>query len=234
MVIQPEIDTLSGHSGLEVHPVHHRGTPRASDQRHDPRCSRSGDSGHGAYADRGAHEHQAADTRSRRDRFWRRGIRAGRGELQVAGGAMFTRAALVHYHEICLKGRNRASFERRLRDNLSAAVADITTEPVERISSRLLIRTSDPGRIDELVDRIAVVPGVSSVSSAYITARNADEINRAALLAVREVARGIDSCRRCPQIQYRLPGAQHGDEPCDRAVPRGLHRNGSRISTRRT
>jgi tRNA uracil 4-sulfurtransferase len=31
---------------------------------------------------------------------------------------MFERAALIHYHEIGLKGRNRASFERRLRDNL--------------------------------------------------------------------------------------------------------------------
>lgn len=99
---------------------------------------------------------------------------------------MFTRAALIHYHEIGLKGRNRSLFERRLRDNLSVAVRGITDEPVERIASRLIVVASDPKRVDELVDRIAVVPGVANVSPVLITARDIDQINVAALLAVGE------------------------------------------------
>jgi len=100
---------------------------------------------------------------------------------------MFTRAALVHYHEIGLKGRNRSTFERRLRDNIAAAVAHVTPHPVERISSRLLVRCDDLEAIEDLVATISRIPGVSSVSTAYVTSRESDQLNRAALLALREV-----------------------------------------------
>ena len=36
---------------------------------------------------------------------------------------MASRVCLVHYHEIGLKGKNRARFERILMDNLKAALA---------------------------------------------------------------------------------------------------------------
>ena len=51
---------------------------------------------------------------------------------------MFERAALVHYHEIGLKGRNRAAFEGRLRVNLDAVVAPHTAARTEMIASRLV------------------------------------------------------------------------------------------------
>ena len=38
---------------------------------------------------------------------------------------MFERVCLIHYAEIGLKGRNRAHFERRLRDNLEAALVGL-------------------------------------------------------------------------------------------------------------
>jgi tRNA uracil 4-sulfurtransferase len=101
---------------------------------------------------------------------------------------MFERAALIHYHEIGLKGRNRAVFERRLRDNLQFAVDDLTTQPVERFSSRLLIRVHDHPLLDEVCARAAATPGVSYAAAAYITSRETDDMNAAALLAVREVA----------------------------------------------
>ncbi len=99
---------------------------------------------------------------------------------------MFTRAALIHYHEIGLKGRNRSVFERRLRDNLRVAVRGITDEPVECNASRLTVVASDPDRVDELVDRIALVPGVANVAPVFITARDIDQINSAALLSLRQ------------------------------------------------
>lgn len=99
---------------------------------------------------------------------------------------MFERAALVHYHEIGLKGRNRAAFERRLQANLVSTVADLTTLPVERVSSRLLVRPDSALHLPRLVERISVVPGVSSVSAAWITSREYDDQNRAALLALRD------------------------------------------------
>jgi thiamine biosynthesis protein ThiI len=99
---------------------------------------------------------------------------------------MFERAVLVHYHEIGLKGRNRSAFERRLRDNLDAAVIGLTDQRTELISSRLLVRSSDPRTTIDLARRIAVVPGVSSASPCYITSREQHDQDKAALLAVSE------------------------------------------------
>jgi thiamine biosynthesis protein ThiI len=99
---------------------------------------------------------------------------------------MFQRAALVHYHELGLKGRNRATFERRLRDNLAVALGGLATDGVERISSRLLVRTGEAETLEQVVDIIAVNPGVSSVSPCWITSREDRDIERAALLAAQE------------------------------------------------
>ncbi|MDZ4178207.1 MAG: tRNA uracil 4-sulfurtransferase ThiI [Coriobacteriia bacterium] len=99
---------------------------------------------------------------------------------------MFQRAALVHYHEIGLKGRNRAKFERRLRDNLEVALGDLAPDGVQRISSRLLVRADRPEALEQAVDIIAITPGVSSVSPCWVTSREDHDIERAALLAVEE------------------------------------------------
>jgi hypothetical protein len=45
----------------------------------------------------------------------------------------------VHYHEIGLKGRNRARFENLLRRNITVAVGDLTGHPLhERLVNRVL------------------------------------------------------------------------------------------------
>jgi tRNA uracil 4-sulfurtransferase len=100
---------------------------------------------------------------------------------------MFERAALIHYHEIGLKGRNRAAFERRLRDNLQFTTGALTTERVARISSRLLVKVADHTVLDEVCERCAATPGVTYAAPVYITSRHAGEMNAAALLAVLEV-----------------------------------------------
>ncbi|HEY5540480.1 MAG TPA: tRNA uracil 4-sulfurtransferase ThiI [Coriobacteriia bacterium] len=100
---------------------------------------------------------------------------------------MFERICLVHYNEIGLKGRNRAQFERRLRDNIGAALAGLPTGSVELIASRVLVQVRDPKRTSEVAKRIATIPGVQFVSPGYRTAREPDEMERAALLVLREV-----------------------------------------------
>lgn len=86
------------------------------------------------------------------------------------------RLCLVHYHELGLKGKNRFRFERRLRDNLDAALASYPTERVERIAGRLVVGVTDESVIDEVADRIALVPGVARVSIAWKCGRELDEI----------------------------------------------------------
>jgi len=96
---------------------------------------------------------------------------------------MFERAVLVHYHEIGLKGRNRGAFERRLADNIAFAVRGLTDAGVERVASRVLVRVSDIHRLEEVIERVSAIPGVSYLADVYVTGREPHDMERAALLA---------------------------------------------------
>ncbi|MEI7813805.1 MAG: tRNA uracil 4-sulfurtransferase ThiI [Coriobacteriia bacterium] len=99
---------------------------------------------------------------------------------------MFERACLVRYHEIGLKGRNRAQFERRFRDNLASALVGFPVSKIERIASRVAVRVSEPEAALAIAERIALIPGVQSVSPAYRVPRTREDIDSAALLAILE------------------------------------------------
>jgi len=51
--------------------------------------------------------------------------------------------ALMRYHEIVLKGRNRPYFVRRLAEHVARLVVDLPVGAVERASSRLLLPVRD-------------------------------------------------------------------------------------------
>ncbi len=100
---------------------------------------------------------------------------------------MSERVCLIHYAEIGLKGRNRAQFERRLRDNLEAALVGLPVGRIERVISRVAVRVREAERVYEVAERIAAVPGVAFVSPAFRTGRTQPEIEQAALASIREV-----------------------------------------------
>ncbi len=101
---------------------------------------------------------------------------------------MFDRVALVHYHEIGLKGRNRSPFEKRLEANLRSAVQGLTERRPYRVASRLLVPMTDRDRAEDLIAAVAATPGVTTVSPALVTAREFEQIFRAAELAVADFA----------------------------------------------
>lgn len=110
---------------------------------------------------------------------------------------MFERAALIHYHEIGLKGRNRATFENRLRVNLDFAVGRLSDLKATCISSRLLVPLSDHARAEEVLAAVSAVPGVVHVSDCLVVRRDLREIQRAAEVVMREeiARRGEDVVR---------------------------------------
>jgi thiamine biosynthesis protein ThiI len=99
---------------------------------------------------------------------------------------VYERTALIHYHEIGLKGRNRSAFVSRLKGNLDFAVRGLTDAKVERISSRLLVPISDPARAGDVLRACSVVPGVAHASECLVVQRDLDAIARAAETAMRE------------------------------------------------
>ncbi len=99
---------------------------------------------------------------------------------------MASRVCLVHYHEIGLKGKNRARFERILMDNLKAALAAFSVSCITRISGHILVTFSANGQAEDAFDTIGRTPGVARVSLAFHTNREPAEYCRAAVSAMRE------------------------------------------------
>lgn len=101
----------------------------------------------------------------------------------------FQRIILVHYHEIGLKGHNRASFEMRLLKNLEALLVGFPVVTIHRISGRLCVflrEESDRATALQASDLIACVPGVARVSCGFKCERDLEEMAEAAHCAMAE------------------------------------------------
>ncbi|AEB07128.1 thiamine biosynthesis/tRNA modification protein ThiI [Coriobacterium glomerans PW2] len=99
---------------------------------------------------------------------------------------MTSRVCLVHYHEVGLKGKNRAHFESLLIDTIKAALAAFSVDRVVRISGHVLVTFSDADDARRAFDVIARVPGVARVSLAFRTRRVPQHYCRAAIAALTE------------------------------------------------
>ena len=99
---------------------------------------------------------------------------------------MTERLCLVHYHEIGLKGKNRATFENQLVTNLHRALAVFDIANIARVSGHLVVETNDRRASEELAAAIRRVPGVARVSLAYKCGLDADEYVAAAIQTMGE------------------------------------------------
>ena len=122
----------------------------------------------------------------------------------------FQRIALVHYHELGLKGRNRSVFEKRLIHNLEALLADEPVERITRISGRVLVlfdADAPQGAPAESAQLVAKVPGVARVSCGFVCERDMDAIYAATRQALGEAG---------PFTTWKVVGRRnHTDFPID-------------------
>ncbi|BAK44600.1 tRNA uracil 4-sulfurtransferase ThiI [Eggerthella sp. YY7918] len=101
----------------------------------------------------------------------------------------YQRICLVHYHEIGLKGHNRASFEMRLLKNLGALTQDFPVVTIHRIAGRLLVflrEGTDWETAKQVADLMRNVPGVARVSCGFKCARDLDVMSQVAIAALAE------------------------------------------------
>jgi thiamine biosynthesis protein ThiI len=70
--------------------------------------------------------------------------------------------AIVHYHEIGLKGGNRAYFERALIRNIERALSDLVPVKVKRLPGRLLVPLPSEADRDTVSARLAAVFGIAN------------------------------------------------------------------------
>jgi thiamine biosynthesis protein ThiI len=72
------------------------------------------------------------------------------------------RCAIVHYHELALKGRNRDLFEDRLVRNIQLALKDLGTTRVEKLRSRIRVLLPEEATDDMVRDRLRRVCGIAN------------------------------------------------------------------------
>jgi tRNA uracil 4-sulfurtransferase len=82
------------------------------------------------------------------------------------------RCAIIHYHELALKGRNRDYFEQRLAKNIRMALKGLSVRRVEQLRSR--IRAILPPDLSEqaVKDRLSRVFGIANFSLAQAVPLN--------------------------------------------------------------
>jgi thiamine biosynthesis protein ThiI len=100
------------------------------------------------------------------------------------------RIALVHYHEIGLKGFNKGSFERRLQGNIAWTLRDVPGVEVVRIASRVLVRISDEATVPAVAEALSRTPGISYAAIGIDVPAEPTTIAEAALTVAREEIAG--------------------------------------------
>ncbi len=97
---------------------------------------------------------------------------------------MFERVCLVHYHEIGLKGRNRANFEHRLLLNMEAALSCLDVVEIARIAGHMVVVCKNGAQLDEVAEVCLRIPGIVRISRGWRTARDQADFCHAAELAL--------------------------------------------------
>jgi thiamine biosynthesis protein ThiI len=137
---------------------------------------------------------------------------------------VFERAALIHYHEIGLKGRNRSTFEDRLRSNVEFAVRGLPAGVPESFSSRVLVPMPDPKRAGEVLLACAALPGVAHVADAIVLSRQMRDVRKAAAIALEDaIARAGEDRVRTFAVDSRRSSTDHPLSGTEMNVDVGAH-----------
>ena len=98
---------------------------------------------------------------------------------------------VIHYHEIALKGGNRAQFEYQLMRNIRASLDAVIPTHVHRMSGRIVLRFSDQTRMDDfltkgIVDRLLCVFGIANVLVGYEVRQESVELASDVVIVMRQ------------------------------------------------
>ena len=100
------------------------------------------------------------------------------------------RCAIVHYHELALKGRNRDLFEDQLIRNIQLALKGAGPTRVEKLRSRIRVLLSSETDAASIQDRLRRVCGIANFSLAHampldLAAPRLDELSAAVIEELR-------------------------------------------------
>ena len=83
---------------------------------------------------------------------------------------------VCYFHEIILKRKNRAFFERRLKENVEKALAGLPYASIRRLSGRILVELVPDSPIEEVGARLQKVFGLVYCCPAWSSVQNMDQL----------------------------------------------------------
>jgi thiamine biosynthesis protein ThiI len=86
------------------------------------------------------------------------------------------RCFVCYYHEIILKRKNRAFFERRLKENVEKALVGLPYLSIRRLSGRILVELVPDSPVEEVGARLQKVFGLASCCPAWKSTQNMDQL----------------------------------------------------------
>jgi len=111
----------------------------------------------------------------------------------------------VHYGELSLKGKNKASFENRLKYNIETALDGIEYEKIERKETRIIIYLNEKSNKEEIEKKLNKVFGISWFSFAYVIEKDLEKVTKLILDYAKEHLNGkkvkIDTKRSDKKFQ---------------------------------
>ena len=87
---------------------------------------------------------------------------------------------VIHYSEIGTKGKNRDFFEKKLMSNLQKVLAKESIR-VYRRYGRILVELKSKFNKEKIIERLSILPGISSFSFASKTDLNFEKIKKLSL-----------------------------------------------------
>lgn len=88
------------------------------------------------------------------------------------------RGALIHYHEIALKGKNRNFFLKQLEANLLAATRDLDCGPLQRPAGRLFLTMREGSAWEVMRQRLSCAFGIANFAPAFMMAPDLELLAR--------------------------------------------------------
>lgn len=128
----------------------------------------------------------------------------------------FQRITLVHYHELGLKGHNRATFEKRLMRNLEVLLEDAPVHEITRISGRVLVVYDAAAGADapaKAAQLIARVPGVGPRKLRLRVRAQYGRYLRGGASGARRSGRFLHVEGRRSQESHRFPHRFYANQP---------------------
>ena len=82
----------------------------------------------------------------------------------------------VSFGELFLKGKNRGSFEHKLIQQIKYAIKDFNDVSVYKDSGKVYVETENEGDMDEIVEKVRKIFGISNISPSIKTTKDVDII----------------------------------------------------------